>query len=352
MFLTLDVDCIRSVLGFLRAEDLLVVGQVCTVLNGLSNEPSLWLDLLQRRIGRHIATNDPRGMYRRSLRAGYPRMLSCFGDQEPLHIELATRNDIVRMASSFSSVACITLEDECIVGQLAEPSLCRYIGRADDVRIEKSYGGGVTLATLYRHVVTVYRLDRNLAKVSSVVVDHGQIRSLIGIYNRVVLLSTFTDTVVSVIDDSVRTMATDVHNACLVDGHPPRLAWSRDVDKYFCVFGHNRYFLLGTTLYIHRTCLESSDMVEEIEPPPSVLTGESLQLTTYPSPGYTSETLRWYRCTIPVVDAWYDGDGVMVLSTDRKLYSLYNGKATEAKATNVLWARNDTSGNTNYIIGR
>jgi hypothetical protein len=358
MLLTLNVDCIRHTLLFLDANDLLVVGQACLPLNRLSNEPSLWLDLLRRRLGRDVVMEDPKAVYSRSLRVGYPHLISSFsGEDIPLHEKLATRNDIMRIASCSDCVACVTLEYDCIIDTFAS---CREIGRAEDVRIEQCLKGEdltITVATLYQQRVTLYELDEELHVIHSTTLDCEPIRLLIGFYKDhgyCILLATFNDTVISATMDSIRTIATGIRNGYLVshDRHPPRLSWSPDVDKYICSDG-DVYFLLGTTLYIGSNNGHNSSLVEEIQAPQSSWMGNSLPLT---EPLPVEPACYWYRCTVDVVDAWYDGCDVVVLTVDRKVYTLYNDTPPEVRrgedvplAVDVLWARSDPSGGTNYI---
>jgi hypothetical protein len=150
----LTTDTMTCIVQFLDYRSIARVSSVSKLCNRVCENPSMWSRMLDARVGRHIATSNPKLLYARALHSGRPRVDSIV---MPAHLD---RNDVTKVAATdgCSYMALITLEDDCLV---ANESHVGCIGKARDalitvnadrVDVVKMHGLKLALVTLNKEL--------------------------------------------------------------------------------------------------------------------------------------------------------------------------------------------------------
>jgi hypothetical protein len=355
MLVSVCADCIHIVLSFLSHKELRVVAQANSHLNALCNEPSLWHDLLRARTGRDIQTESPKTLYRKALRAGCPHILE--GTRTiSIHDEMAARRDIVRVSFDLAFVACITLDEQCLVCTIQEQlflswnkPVYRYVCRAEDARVTAlGSWNKVTLLTLYHTDVTIHFMDNStLQELSSVKLGLSVV-AIVALYrgDSVIAALSTGDGVVCVectYHPRVTLVEKNVHNGCVVGPEDrPRLCWTHDADRFFSIQGGCQYWLKDGVVFFSKR----GSNAEPIEPTHWIghvkeLYGQHTETTVH-------SDHRWYRHTKKdIADVWFDGVCVLVRTRDGELYRLH---ADTPITSRVLWASNQCNSYTGLVV--
>lgn len=241
---SLSTDTFRYIATYLDHRSLLDLETACKWLVSLCNDEQIWRDKLRARVRRELSTLDPKGMYRRALKAGSPRFFigaDCMNYGCLPNLE--QRRDIVKVScwpdeDDGDVAVAITLEGRCLLYRdEQEPE---DIGPAEDAWIHRTYT--YCAAILNEGQVHILRLE---ARRDRLTLDLHGVDRIVGFtqHERVLYLVCLVKG-----GDLIRvrcsfpplyeTIASSVCNAFVVDAYD--ISWSRDGAKYLfyrCITG-------------------------------------------------------------------------------------------------------------------
>jgi hypothetical protein len=164
---TLHIDVLQCIVVATHHRDIPSLGCVSRRFYDVCRSDSVWHEKLFRRLGRRIATDDPRARYRSS---GTPRV---FLNGTAIHTKLSERKDVVRVAATERVAIAVTLEGDCI---LANSSRVVTLCRGEDALVRDD-----AAAILHDGVVTLYSFDEELAVTMTSVSDDNNVKKLIAL---------------------------------------------------------------------------------------------------------------------------------------------------------------------------
>jgi hypothetical protein len=342
---TLSTDAFRYIATYLDHRQLLDLETTCKWMASCCNDHEIWRTKLYTRIRRDVHTLDPKGMYKRALRAGSPRFFIAMDDVDyGCLVELEKRRDVLKVScwpdEEGDVAVAITLEGRCLLFRYKQEP--EDIGPATDAWIHL-FDYAYCVALLHEGTVSILHLER-------------RDRTVLGLrdVDRIVGFTPY-DGVLYVVclvkgGDLIRvqcsfpliyeTVAKEVRHAFVVGAY--EMSWSRDDSRYLCYVGFSardevRAYLKDGKLRLafYNNCRGQPSKVD--------------------SP-YTGETSLRRRCTNVLLDRGFELGNVQDITLYQgSLIALSNGEMylvnndEELLARNVLWMR-PSDEMMNYIV--
>lgn len=405
--LLLNNDCNLLIIICLDYKSILHLGQVSAYFNYLCNYAIIWQTKLVERIQRPIQSDDPKSLYRKSLRAGSVKLLvdrhgHSFANAG-LPESVSSRRDIVKASAHYgyleapTCVVCITLNERCIVTQYqdfdcdtecdcdSDCSQCdcgchvepvtKDIGPAQDALVHFVDQDYWMVVTLYnKHIKVMHFYGNNLDEhVKLPVLKNKEVKSLLGLrldlhpheddYYLYVVCMLEDNSVVSAQCSFPSCPVTLVNNVCnaFVFG-AEEIAWTTEPNtKYFRLFNHfaeDAAEFLDIVVYIENRKMRyvkygSQGTKSSINLDMDV--GELLNVPSDFNHGdYLADRLvKSSGCTDNVDDACITNHGdIFILRDGVLLYNLNKNDEWHDPDTNVLWMRSSEIASTIcYIVG-